>query len=144
MVEHIIHGLAALRSPLRHGVTVSMLSFPTHLHVQMSPFPPQRLLLTQPPAGPLYRIRPSPHMAAAAARLPDIRGPLSSPTPQGHFPAAKGSSGHGLFISAFMLASKIICDDTYFKSWCILVSQGMFALREINQMEQEMCSYLEW
>jgi hypothetical protein len=26
-----------------------------------------------------------------------------------HFPAAKGSSGHGLFISAFMLASKIIC-----------------------------------
>jgi hypothetical protein len=29
------------------------------------------------------------------------------------FPAAKGSSGHRLFISAFMLASKIICDDTY-------------------------------
>jgi hypothetical protein len=60
------------------------------------------------------------------------------------FPAAKGSSGHRLFISAFMLASKIICDDTYSnKSWCI-VAQGMFALREINQMEREMCSYLEW
>jgi hypothetical protein len=60
------------------------------------------------------------------------------------FPAAKGSSGHRLFISAFMLASKIICDDTYSnKSWCI-VGQGMFALREINQMEREMCSYLEW
>ncbi|KAI0317126.1 hypothetical protein OF83DRAFT_1172242 [Amylostereum chailletii] len=60
------------------------------------------------------------------------------------FPAAKGSSGHRLFISAFMLASKIICDDTYSnKSWCIVV-QGMFALREINQMEREMCSYLEW
>jgi hypothetical protein len=43
-----------------------------------------------------------------------------------------------------MLASKIICDDTYSnKSWCI-VGQGMFALREINQMECEMCSYLEW
>ena len=43
-----------------------------------------------------------------------------------------------------MLASKIICDDTYSnKSWCI-VGQGMFALREINQMEREMCSYLEW
>ena len=55
-----------------------------------------------------------------------------------------GSSGHRLFISAFMLASKIICDDTYSnKSWCI-VAQGMFALREINQMEREMCSYLEW
>jgi hypothetical protein len=44
-----------------------------------------------------------------------------------------------------MLASKIICDDTYSnKSWCI-VGQGVFALREINQMEQEICSnYLEW
>ncbi|THH03479.1 hypothetical protein EW146_g10435, partial [Bondarzewia mesenterica] len=61
-----------------------------------------------------------------------------------HFSAAKGSSGHRLFISAFMIASKIICDDTYSnKSWSI-VSQGMFALREINQMEHEMCSYLEW
>jgi hypothetical protein len=29
------------------------------------------------------------------------------------------------------------------KSWCI-VGQGMFALWEINQMECEMCSYLEW
>jgi len=43
-----------------------------------------------------------------------------------------------------MIASKVICDDTYSnKSWCI-VGQGMFALREINQMEREMCSYLEW
>jgi hypothetical protein len=50
------------------------------------------------------------------------------------FPAAKWSSGHRLFISALMLASKIICDDTYSnKSWCI-VSQGMFTLREINQL----------
>jgi len=60
------------------------------------------------------------------------------------FPAAKGSSGHQLFISAFMLSSKIICNNTYSnKSWCI-VGQGMFALQEINQMEWEMCSYLEW
>jgi hypothetical protein len=60
------------------------------------------------------------------------------------FPAAKGFLSPRLFISAFMLALKIICDDTYSnKSWCI-VSQGMFALRKINQMEREMCSYLEW
>ncbi|KAI0079277.1 hypothetical protein K474DRAFT_1673492 [Panus rudis PR-1116 ss-1] len=60
------------------------------------------------------------------------------------FPACRGSSGHRLFISAFMLASKVMCDDTYSnKSWSI-VGQGMFALREINQMEREMCSYLEW
>ncbi|OBZ69722.1 PHO85 cyclin-9 [Grifola frondosa] len=60
------------------------------------------------------------------------------------FPAARGSSGHRLFISAYMIASKVICDDTYSnKSWSI-VGQGMFALREVNQMEREMCSYLEW
>ncbi|WOO85629.1 PHO85 cyclin-2 [Vanrija pseudolonga] len=60
------------------------------------------------------------------------------------FPAARGSSGHRLFISAFMIASKVICDDTYSnQSWCI-VGQKMFALKEINQMEREMCGYLEW
>ncbi|KAI6009840.1 hypothetical protein EDC04DRAFT_3146157 [Pisolithus marmoratus] len=60
------------------------------------------------------------------------------------FPTARGSSGHRLFVSAFMLASKVICDDTYSnKSWSI-VAQGMFQLREINQMEREMCQYLDW
>ncbi|RDX47704.1 cyclin-like protein, partial [Lentinus brumalis] len=59
-------------------------------------------------------------------------------------PNARGSSGHRLFISAFVIACKVLCDDTYLnKSWSI-VGQGMFALREINQMEREMCSYLEW
>jgi len=42
------------------------------------------------------------------------------------FPSAPGSSHHRLFISAFMMASKVICDDTYSnKSWGI-VGQGMF------------------
>ncbi|KAK2463132.1 hypothetical protein APHAL10511_004787 [Amanita phalloides] len=60
------------------------------------------------------------------------------------FPSAKGSSGHRLFISAYMIASKVICDDTYSnKSWTI-VAQGLFTLREVNQMEREMCSYLDW
>ncbi|KAL9712029.1 hypothetical protein Ac2012v2_005105 [Leucoagaricus gongylophorus] len=60
------------------------------------------------------------------------------------FPTARGSSGHRLFISAFMIASKVICDDTYSnKSWAI-VAQGMFSLREVNQMEREMCGYLDW
>lgn len=60
------------------------------------------------------------------------------------FPTARGSSGHRLFLSAFMIASKVICDDTYSnKSWTI-VGQGMFNLREVNQMEREMCSYLDW
>jgi hypothetical protein len=49
-----------------------------------------------------------------------------------------------LFISAFMISSKVICNDTYLhKSWGI-VGQGMFQLREVNQMEREMCQYLDW
>ncbi|KAF8161279.1 hypothetical protein B0H34DRAFT_373641 [Crassisporium funariophilum] len=60
------------------------------------------------------------------------------------FPSARGSSGHRLFISAYMISSKVMCDDTYSnKSWSI-VAQGMFSLREINQMEREMCNYLDW
>lgn len=60
------------------------------------------------------------------------------------YPSARGSSGHRLFISAFMIASKVVCDDTYSnKSWCI-VAQQMFTLKEMNQMEREMCGYLEW
>lgn len=60
------------------------------------------------------------------------------------YPSARGSSGHRLFISAFMIASKVVCDDTYSnQSWCI-VAQKMFSLKEMNQMEREMCGYLEW
>lgn len=60
------------------------------------------------------------------------------------FPSARGSSGHRLFVSAYMISSKVMCDDTYSnKSWCI-VAQGMFTLHEINQMEREMCNYLDW
>ncbi|KAG2068884.1 hypothetical protein BDR04DRAFT_973814, partial [Suillus decipiens] len=51
------------------------------------------------------------------------------------FLTAQGSSGHHLFISAFMLMSKVIFNDTYSnKSWSI-VAQGKFQLQEINQME---------
>ena len=43
-----------------------------------------------------------------------------------------------------MIASKVICDDTYSnKSWCI-AGQNLYTLKEVNQMEREMCSYLEW
>ncbi|KAG2159184.1 uncharacterized protein EDB93DRAFT_1062745, partial [Suillus bovinus] len=60
------------------------------------------------------------------------------------FPTAWGFLGHRLCVSAFMLASKVICDNTYSnKSWSI-VAQGMFQLQEINQMEREMCEYLKW
>ena len=43
-----------------------------------------------------------------------------------------------------MITSKVICDDTYSnKSWAV-VGQALFALREIREMEWEMCGYLEW
>jgi len=42
--------------------------------------------------------------------------------------------GHHLFISVFMLSSKITCDDTYLNKSCI-VGQGMFTLQKIKQME---------
>ena len=58
------------------------------------------------------------------------------------FPTARGLSGHRLFVSAFMLASKVICDDTYSNKSRLIVAQGIFGLREINQMEREMCQYL--
>jgi len=66
------------------------------------------------------------------------------PRLKARFPTAWGSSGHRLFVSAFMLASKVICDNTYSNKSRFIVAQGMFQLREINQMEREKCQYLEW
>ncbi|WFD21015.1 hypothetical protein MCAP1_003270 [Malassezia caprae] len=59
------------------------------------------------------------------------------------YPVARGSSGHRLFISAYMLACKTLCDDSYNnKSW-VIVGQNLFTLREINQMERELFGYLD-
>ncbi|KAI0282721.1 hypothetical protein BC826DRAFT_1132822, partial [Russula brevipes] len=89
--------------------------------------------------GRRRRLRPAPHAAPQLGHLCRALPPAS----EGSVPGCQGVLWTPP-ISAFMLASKIICDDTYSnKSWCI-VGQGMFALQEINQMEQEMCSYLEW
>ena len=60
------------------------------------------------------------------------------------FPTVFGSSGQRLFITAFMIASKVISDDKYSnKTWSV-VGQSMFQLWDINQMELEMCQYLDW
>ncbi|TFK61063.1 hypothetical protein BDN72DRAFT_937289 [Pluteus cervinus] len=48
-------------------------------------------------------------------------------TLKAHFPTAKGLPGHRLFISAIMIASKVLCNDTYSNK----------SLWEINQMERE-------
>jgi hypothetical protein len=60
------------------------------------------------------------------------------------FPAARSSSGHRLFISAFMIASKVFYDETYSNHSWEIVAQRMFGLQEINQMEREICVHLQW
>ncbi|KAM6490092.1 hypothetical protein JOM56_014411, partial [Amanita muscaria] len=55
------------------------------------------------------------------------------------FPSTKGSSGHRLFISAYMIALNVLCDDTYSNKLWMIVAQGLFNLWEINEMEREMC-----
>ncbi|KAH7903776.1 hypothetical protein BJ138DRAFT_1107396 [Hygrophoropsis aurantiaca] len=59
----------------------------------------------------------------------------SIPHLKARFPTARGSSGHTLFVSVFMLASKVICDDTYSNKSRSVVAQGMFQLWEIKRME---------
>ncbi|TEB24062.1 hypothetical protein FA13DRAFT_1594310, partial [Coprinellus micaceus] len=60
------------------------------------------------------------------------------------FPDIRGSSGHRLILSALILASKFMCDNSYTnKSWGS-IAHGMFTVVDINQMEKEMCSYLSW
>ena len=43
-----------------------------------------------------------------------------------------------------MIASKVICDTTYNNKAWFIVAQGTFDQCEINQMEREMCLYLDW
>ena len=43
-----------------------------------------------------------------------------------------------------MIASKVVCDEAYSNRSCSIVGHGMFALQDINQMEREKCSYLQW
>ncbi|GAA5862473.1 hypothetical protein JCM1840_004194 [Sporobolomyces johnsonii] len=62
------------------------------------------------------------------------------------YPSARGTSTspHRLFLSSLMLSSKISMDDTYSnKSWQV-VGQGLFELKEVNQMERELFAFLGW
>ncbi|KAF8990533.1 hypothetical protein BDQ17DRAFT_1371762 [Cyathus striatus] len=52
--------------------------------------------------------------------------------------------GHRLFITAFILAAKFMCEEHYTNDEWVKVTMGMFRLAEINVMEREMLSALEW
>ncbi|KAI8866803.1 hypothetical protein GQ42DRAFT_127702, partial [Ramicandelaber brevisporus] len=61
-------------------------------------------------------------------------------------PHSRGSpgAGHRLLIASLLLATKFLLDDAYHnKSW-MQVSQNMFHLNEVNQMELEMLALLDW
>lgn len=60
------------------------------------------------------------------------------------YPRSRGGSGHRLFITAFMIASKVLCDDTYSSQSWVIVAQKIYTLQVINRMEREMCRYLDW
>lgn len=92
-----------------------------------------------------------PHFIAYALYRTKLHSSVTSATLilfqwlKARFPTAHGSlAGHRLFISAFMIASKVICDDTYSNKLWSIVCQGTFQSQEINEIERKMCWYLDW
>ncbi|KZW01660.1 hypothetical protein EXIGLDRAFT_584615, partial [Exidia glandulosa HHB12029] len=58
--------------------------------------------------------------------------------------AVQAYAGQRLFIAAFIIASKVLYDCVYSnKNWC-LIGQEICSLKEINQMERDMCAQLDW
>ena len=108
--------------------------FTTHLFA-CPENPPSSGTSVSPIHGKLHRLCSPPHTTSFCCHLC-----CSCPLLKARFPTARGLSEHRLFISAFMIASEVICDDTY--SWTVVV-QATFTLREINQMQREMCGYLD-
>jgi hypothetical protein len=61
------------------------------------------------------------------------------------FLPTRRSSDHRIFISAFMIAWKVICDDTHVLKKVLVYRQAnRYTLKEVNQMGREICSYLGW
>lgn len=61
-----------------------------------------------------------------------------------HYPEANGESGRQLFISAMMIAAKVLDDTTFSNTAWVTISQNQFSHRLINQMEREMCRYMDY
>ncbi|KZV90264.1 hypothetical protein EXIGLDRAFT_837958 [Exidia glandulosa HHB12029] len=53
-------------------------------------------------------------------------------------------TGHRLFLSAFMIASKTIEDNNYSQESWRIVSHYQFSAHDISEMEREMLYYLQW
>lgn len=61
-------------------------------------------------------------------------------------PRCKGSpgSGHRLMLAAIVLAAKYMYDDTFDNTAWATVSSGLFELEQVNHMEREMLSFLDF
>lgn len=61
-------------------------------------------------------------------------------------PHSVGSAGcgHRMFLSSLLLASKYLYDDTYDNTAWAQVSSGLFDVVQINHMERELLSYLNY
>ena len=59
-------------------------------------------------------------------------------------PMCKGSDGsaHRLFLSALIIASKVLYDDTFHNSSWALASR--YSLEDVNRMEMELLCFLGW
>ncbi|KAI9220874.1 hypothetical protein BC828DRAFT_336145, partial [Blastocladiella britannica] len=51
---------------------------------------------------------------------------------------------HRVMLAAILLACKILYDDTYSNRTWVHVSQRLFGLEEVNRMEWEMLTYLDF
>ncbi|KAK9729406.1 hypothetical protein K7432_000285 [Basidiobolus ranarum] len=61
-------------------------------------------------------------------------------------PGCRGTygSGHRLLLAAIIVATKYLYDDAYYNKTWALVSNGMFGIEEINQMEFELLYFLNF
>ncbi|KAJ1657938.1 hypothetical protein IWQ61_002738 [Dispira simplex] len=61
-------------------------------------------------------------------------------------PSCKGSpgAGHRLILAALITATKYLYDDAYHNRSWVTVSQGLFTLGEVNQMEMEFLVFLNF
>ncbi|KZT13198.1 uncharacterized protein LAESUDRAFT_34130 [Laetiporus sulphureus 93-53] len=59
-------------------------------------------------------------------------------------PSTRHKDPYGLFLTAFMVAAKIQCDDNYnMKAWTT-VGRDLFSIQQLCQMERDLCSTLGW
>lgn len=60
------------------------------------------------------------------------------------FPTYYCSAGRRLFLAAFMIAHKVIIDNSYLNSSWHVIAGRLFTVDEINTMERDMCGDLDW